>query len=486
VFENSFTYNNETRSGDQEDFIYNLTLYSGYDLSSAIFHYNGYEASPPIYSGGQQRILNITNYVISTYAADTNVSFWFELILNDSTEINTTSYTQLVQAVFLDNCSTYTNQLFNISLLDEVTQTSLNGDIQFYYSLLGVPTYQVVSSANLSLTNRSNFAICSDINLTSQNYAQSIEIRYSADGYAPELYHIQRATISSATTNLYLYDLNQSESTQFKVTYQDDTFNFVEGAVIQLQRRYISEDAYKVVEAPLTSSDGFAVLHIDLDSVKYRAVISKNGIVLDTFENIVFKCQSELTGECEQKLLGTIDSQNILDYDTERDFTYTVTPGENNVTISYTIPSGSPSSVNMILVHKDQFANETSCDKTVTSSGGSIECTYSDSLGISYLELTITKDGVPIAYNNYVLEEDNGLDFLGNNYIFVVVLMLSLVGMALTSPEWIVINGILTLLFSGMVWLVNGMSFVAGLGILMWLVIAAGIIILKLSKQEDK
>jgi len=85
-----------------------------------------------------------------------------------------------------------------------------------------------------------------------------------------------------------------------------------------------------------------------------------------------------------------------------------------------------------------------------------------------------------------VSDSNTGSDFLDNNFIIVVVLILSLVGMALTSPEWIVMNGIITMLLAGMLWLVKGVDFVAGLGILMWLVIAAGIIILKLSKQEDR
>jgi len=58
--------------------------------------------------------------------------------------------------------------------------------------------------------------------------------------------------------------------------------------------------------------------------------------------------------------------------------------------------------------------------------------------------------------------------------------------MAMTSPEWIIVNSILVLLLSGMLWLINGVDFVAGMGILMWLIIAASILIFKLSKQEDR
>jgi len=58
--------------------------------------------------------------------------------------------------------------------------------------------------------------------------------------------------------------------------------------------------------------------------------------------------------------------------------------------------------------------------------------------------------------------------------------------MAFSSPEWIIINSIITLLLAGALWLLNGMNFVVGLGSIMWLVIAAGILIMKLAKQEDR
>lgn len=486
LFENSFTFENETRAGDQEDFSMNVTLGTGMDLDSVIFHYNGEEETPEIFSSGQDRIFNVTDYAIPLLQVDTNVTMFFEIALADATEINTTNQVQLVQAIFLDNCSSHTNLLFNISLFDERAKTSLLGDIEFNYKLLNVPAYGVINNLNLSFTNVSNALVCSDINLTDQNFVQSIEIRYVSDGYAPELYHIQRAAINGDTTTLNLFDLNSSASTEFKLTYQDDTFNFVEGAIVQLLRKYISEDVYEVVEAPLTSNEGVSVVHVDLDSVKYKVIVTKNGVVLDTFDNIVFKCVSELTGECEQKLLGEINPQNSVSIETLQDFSYSISEVDNTVTVTYSIPSGSPSSVNMLLEQKDQFGNTTMCNQTITSSGGSIDCDYDDTIGDSYIDLKIYKDGSPITAKSYLVPEANSIDWLGNNYIIVVILLLSLVGMAITSPEWMVINSIITLLLAGSLWLLNGTTFGIGLGMLMWLLIAAGILIFKLAKQEDR
>jgi hypothetical protein len=100
--------------------------------------------------------------------------------------------------------------------------------------------------------------------------------------------------------------------------------------------------------------------------------------------------------------------------------------------------------------------------------------------------MNITKDGVPQAKKAYVVEEDSGLAFLDNNFFIVFIFLLSIIGMAFTSPEWIIVNSVLTMFIAGALFLLNGVNFVVGLGGLMWLVVGAGILIMKIAKQEDK
>ena len=87
---------------------------------------------------------------------------------------------------------------------------------------------------------------------------------------------------------------------------------------------------------------------------------------------------------------------------------------------------------------------------------------------------------------SYIIPEAGAVDFLGNNFFIVFIFMLSIIGMAFTSPEWIVVNSVITMLLAGSLWLLNGLNFVMGLGGLMWLVVASGILIMKISKQEDR
>lgn len=488
-YENSQTYENSTFSGGVETFQLNITYDNNrYSNSQAYFYYNGdsYLATKTG-SGSALSFSKTLNMPILT--TETNKTFYWQVELYDETweYYNSTFHNQTIFPVYLGICGGVSNDtLINMSLLDENTQTNITGDIQINVDIISKSSGEIVESLNTSFEDVQYGVICLSPVSSYNLYYLDMEIRYTSNGYVPELYHIQRAELSNTTTTLNLYDLNESHSTEFKVTYQDNTFNFIEGAIIQLQRKYISEGVYKTVEAPLTSNEGVAILHIDLDSIKYRATVVKDGVVLDEFDNLVFKCQSELTGECEQKLLGEIDPSNDINIDTTRDFSYSLSRVDNVITLSFSIPSGLPSSVNMQMTQKDQFGNDEMCNTTIVSSAGSIQCTYNDTIGDSYIDLRIYKNTESMAVTSYIIPESGDMGFLGNNYIIIIVLLLSIVGMALTSPEWIIINGIIVMVISGALWLINGLDFVVGLGNLMWLVIAAGILIFKLAKQEDR
>jgi len=477
-------YSDTARSGNLETYNINITVGDGYELASSKLIYEGVAVTPIIYSSGDLRALT-AEYVPLT-EEDVNNTFYWEMTLTDDTVLNSTENTQFVTSIYLDNCSNYTYELFNLSLWDEETQQALSGDIELAFTLQNKPYYQSINTRSIILEDVSNARVCSDVNLTGENLAYSAEIRYSSDGYSPELYHIQKADLNGDIANINLYDLNSSSATEFKITYQDSNFEFISDAVVQLQRKYISEDVYKTVEAPLTSDDGIVVLHIDLDSVKYKATVVKDGEVLNTFDNIVFVCDSELTGECTQKLLGEVFVSGDSDYDTTRDFVYSVSRVDNDIIVDFSIPTTTASSVNIVLDQVDQFGTKSVCNKTVISSSGSMYCTFNDSIGDSYLTFNINKDNEPIAVTTYKIVETNDYDFLGNNYIIVVILLLSLVGMSLTSPEWMIMNGIITLVIAAGLYLVKGLDFAMGLGLIMWLLIAAVIIIIKLAKQEDR
>lgn len=482
INETAIHYTTPAFEGTSNLFMLNVTIPNTTTINSLSLNYNNTNYSVSSVLSGPESYSLTRIITAPLVGADTDIPFYFTI-----NGINTTLLNQTVLNVNLDNCSSYTNKLLNISLFDERERNSLNGTIEVLYTVLDKPTYNEIQVLSGEFIDVTNTLVCSQIDLSGNDFAYSAQIKYYAENYSSELYNIQRADLTNTTTSLNLYDLDSDHSTDFKIIYQDNTFSFVEDAIIQLQRLYLPTGNYEIVEAPLTSNEGAVVLHIDLDSNRYRATVVKNGEVLDEYNNLVFVCSNPLIGDCTQKLIGEVNPGNSVPLNNLQDFVYS-DPTINNqtITISYSVPSGSPSAIGISLVQKDQFGNETLCDQSITSSAGSVECEFSETIGDSYVDLVLTKNGVIMLQQSYIIPEDGALNFLGNNFFIVLLLMLSLVGMSFTSPEWIIVNGVLTFIISGALWLLSGLNFVVGLGSLMWLVIAACILIFKLAKQEDR
>lgn len=478
------TFNNQTLEGTQETFTAEIILRSGSSISQAIFYYNDTNYTTNIiFSSGEYAIISsITIPLINT---DTNFSLGFYIVVGGTT-YNLETFEQQVVSINMSLCGASNDTLLNMSLFNEETRVSILGDIEINAQAISKTSGEIIESFNTSFTNISSGRICLSPTEAYNNLYFTTEIRYVSDNFVPEFYHIQLADMADYPRNLSLFDLAINDSTEFSITYQDDSLIPVEGAIIQLQRKYISLDIWEVVEAPLTSNTGSATVHIDLNTNKYRASVVKNGVLLDFFDNIVFDCENELSGECTELLLGTIDPQNNIPLINLTDFSYSISSAGNTITTTFIVPSGTPSNINVVLTQLDQFGNETTCNQSVLSSAGSIDCDFNATIGDSFLSLEISKDAELKAQQTFIVVEDTNLDFLGNNFFIVIIILLSLVGMAITSPEWMIINAVMVMLIGGAFWLLNGMNFVMGLGSLIWLVISAIILIIKLAKQEDR
>lgn len=477
------TFNNQTYEGSQETFTARVLLGEGNSITQAIFNYNNTNYSTNINYGGGEYLITST---ISVPLVESLTNFSLRFILDiDEVFYDLENFTQEVFIINLSSCVGTIPLLINMSLRDEITKELILGTIETNAQAISKSSGDVVSSINVNFTNMSYGALCLSPSLAFSSLYLDSEIKYYSDNYEPELYYIQKGDMSDYPKNLSLFDLSNNLSTKFTIKYQDNNLISVEGAIIQLQRKYISEGIYEIVEAPLTSDSGTSILHIDLNSNRYQATVVKEGEVLDIFTNIVFNCESELTGQCTHKLLGKIDSENDESVIGLRDFYYLISSVNNTITTLFSIPSGTPSTINIQLSQIDMFGNKTQCNQTIISSGGSIDCTYDNTIGDSILDLKIFKDSELQAEQGYAVVDNAGFSFLGNNYIIVVIMLLSVIGMAFASPEIIIIITIVMLALAGAFWLLNGLDFVIGLGSLAFLIIASIIIIYKLAKQED-
>jgi len=451
------------------------------DVNNVYLRYNGKTYTTSINSLPNDIYEFYSNIIAPAVTNDTNKTFNF--IING---INTLNKTQLIKSVNIDNCTVYTNEILNLTLLDEEIFSSLTGKIY--------TNFQIVDSSEniIAKYEDKNDAIhtekfCSNINLTDTNLYINAEIEYETENYSREFYHIQKGILSDYPKTLNLYNIKTEDSTKFRIIYQSIDLTKTPNAVVQLQRKYTYLNEFKTVEAPLTSSDSEAIIHVDTDSVKYKITITKDGEILSMFDNLVFQCDNELYGICEQKLLEPIVPTNLISLENLKDFSYSINTNKTNkqIKLDFSTPSATSRKIQLIVLHKTILGTSTICNKTITSSSGSLICNYNDTIADSNLIVYTYVDGILIAQKEYLVKEDLSDYFNKNNFLIVFIIGLSLVFMSTSSPEWIILNSVLTIVGAGALWLLNGMDLVMGLGGLIWIIGAGIILLLKTSKQED-
>jgi len=98
-------------------------------------------------------------------------------------------------------------------------------------------------------------------------------------------------------------------------------------------RKYISEGIYRTVEIPITSNEGSALGHFDLDNYKYKIIATLNGEILNVFENPAIVCESELSGICTLNLNGQGSANPFEDYDTINDIAYYISFNDTDILV---------------------------------------------------------------------------------------------------------------------------------------------------------
>ncbi len=339
----------------------------------------------------------------------------------------------------------------------------------------------------------SNMRICSNVNLTGTGYFYDLELRYYVDPtntstflYVPEFYHIQKASISNFPQSIDLFNLNVNQSTEFTMYYRDNNYVARENVLLQIERKYISEGIYRTVEIPITSNEGSALGHFDLDNYKYKIIATLNGEILNVFENPAIVCESELSGICTLNLNGQGSANPFEDYDTINDIAYYISFNDTDILVSYVIPSGETRQVNVYMYQVSSFADDKIlCNSTLTSSAGTFICSPNATIGDSNVFIEIRIDGVLQPMNKIYFQEDLGDYFNLNNYAIASLFLILFITMMVSSPIIMVASSVFSVVILAFLFLLKGSSIGLVLGSFSWLAIAGILILVKLNKKDE-
>lgn len=472
VLELNQTYSNSTTEGTSEDFLASFKLGSGYSVSSSYLNYNGTNSSGSTSTSGGITSFTATK-LIPSVTADTNITFYPLVILSDSTTVNLQNHNQTIYNLAFDNCGSYTNRIFNLTQYDEETQTQLTNTTKS----IAINFYSASNSSNLAINYSNEFTnnptvICLNRNLTSvSNYTLDSIIRYKALGYASEYYNILGLSFNNNTPeqDINLYNLNASESTDFQLTFYGEDFLPVEGALVYLQRQYISENTFKTVELPRTDANGQTVLHLVRNDVIYNIYVTLNGTVIGTFNNIIAFCQDYSIGDCQLSLNALGGASPLFNYDNELGITFTSGPvyNETDTTVSFSFISTDSTikNVTMDVGRSDVFGNTSICSNTLVSSSGTVSCNVGNLTDTSLIT-NIYVDGTLWIITTVPLDS-TGYGSIGYVILFILTLVFILafgdskngviiatgIGYFVAAASGLVIGGIVGVGSSG-IWII--------------------------------
>jgi hypothetical protein len=252
--------------------------------SSVILNYSGTLYTPTIITSGQTYFIN-TQTIVPAVASDSVVNFSY-IIDTGSEKIYSLVHPQNISNIeIIAVCNSSNYQLLNITNYDEDLLTSLSGTVQYKFSLTNNNLLLTTLSGNSTGTN---IGICSIINLSTSSAKYSLELRYynSNNLYFYETYNVENGAISSLPLTIPLYFLNTSSGVQFKINYVDFNYFNHPGAIIQMQRQYLSENIYRVIEIPKIGDNGQSVGSFNTNNIRYKIIIY---IMNNNIQNYIYE-----------------------------------------------------------------------------------------------------------------------------------------------------------------------------------------------------
>ncbi len=487
----SEVYNSDVAEGDSESFEINLSINPGRTITTAYLIYNGTNKGT-----GTVTSIAGSNYSISKSIAipqvtsNINVSFFWNITLDNGVNANTSSNQQSIINAGFGNCSDYSNQIFNFTLRDEEEQTVIDNEnttIDVFLIVSETILETQISNISIRYSNLTEALVCvSNNTINTSSYRMDVIVRYDGDTHDIEYYNIQNATLNSSfSEEIILFDILSTSSEEFLITFKDESFSLVEGALIDITRLYVDEGVFKTIEIPKTDSNGQTVSHLVENDVVYTFIIKKEGKILATINDVIAVCQDQTIGNCEINLQALVTETEIFGWETYTGVDLSISFDEENrrVSTSFTTNDGTVSTMQMNVTEYTRFFNGTICFSSISSSSGTLICDIPISYGNTTVITEIYKDGVLIKTSYSTISRNPSELFGATGILLVALLFLTLTFLLIDSKELMMLGGILGLMIGGLLNFYNSGGLLGVGATFIWLIVGSGIIIWRISRE---
>ncbi|GAG69051.1 unnamed protein product, partial [marine sediment metagenome] len=279
-----------------------------------------------------------------------------------------------------------------------------------------------------------------------------IDENLSLTGFTHRYYlNNQSLNGSALLANYSVYNfISTTGISDLKLTLRNQqTFNYFENIISQLQRRYPAEGVWRTVQMDKSGDYGLIFYNIKEENTDYRMIFTDtSNNILRTTESMKFVCTSgvcELTVLLDEYAAGTISPDLILtppSYDNST----------GNISTSWYDPLGKTTSLRLHVAKETMTGTINICDITKSGASGSITCDVSDYQGEVLVkvyssaspERPVWTEWIPLTFgvklSNFIGDYEGALWSFG--------IILTIVATGLFSPAGAVIATIIGLILT--------------------------------------
>jgi len=381
---NAFVY--ET---DRQRFNLSITTIESVLSVSSKLNYNGTQYSAETSCTAETcNIYSIIDIPLVSTGESINRTYYWNITVYDGTnsysfDTETESNEQNITRIHLEKCAgIYTTNTVNFTSYYETNLTRINPFFitGTFDTWLGSGLIYRTQSFDESST--ADLKLC--ITPTGRTQYSNAQIEYKFEDenitFIPRNYFFQNKTLTNVSEEINLLLLEAEDSTSFIIKVQDQKLSPVTEALVYIQKYYPADGTFRTVQIAKTDSNGETLGFYETETVDYRHIIIKNGVIL------LQTAQQKVVGKSVPYTLtftiGTAlgypwtsfeDSENVtttLDFDKDT----------NIVTFSYIENTTGYVSSAQLLVYQNSLTNSTAvviCNVTSSEASATLICDLS-------------------------------------------------------------------------------------------------------------
>ena len=420
-------------------------------------------------------------------------NFW-NFSISGIADVDTSIQQLTVYEMTIDDCSVYNETILNLTLRDEEGNNIINAsvdatNVEIDLTLTGGT--EIWTYSNQWINNTDSITICiSDNLLNNTEYQIDFTIGFYADDHVNEFYYLDNGTLDNSSSlnsltdkNINLMDLLTADSTSFLFNYFDTDGLIVDNIIVHVFRKYIGEGLFREVERSKQNDDGDTIVHLVEEDVIYYFVISQSSTILFTSNTYTALCQ---TTPCEIQLE---ESGGFQAFDTDWDLVdnggYTIVSSSRTRIVNLTYSLTTPSTMNLTIYKLESDGSyDIVGSQQDTATSGSLLITVPVISGNTSFFASVYQDDTFLKSEWIDFEEDAGIYFGNTLSLFLGALIILALGlMAVAEGGGVIIFLILGMFIAMILGLVDYRTS-AGLNILIYFMLAGGIILWKITRRN--